>query len=331
MPFRGKIPADHQNMRTEFAWMHTLQSDHFNIHDYEQVKDYDAVFIIFPKATVKLNAVGLEMTTPGQDRDITIYAKPIMTTLKQNNKKVCVVQEGPTWFFNEYEVVNQFNFYNQLAEADVIFAHNQSDVHFYKGLFPQTCVDVMPSLMILNKATIPEAWHKEEKAIISGNFCRWYGGFQSYIVACEFEVPIFVPASHCKRRGEEAVPELKHLPWVMWTQWMQQLAPFKYAVNLMPTVAAGTFSMNCAVFGIPCIGNEKMDTQAQLHPELSVDIGDLHQARHLAIQLRRDREFYEHCSYYCRNQLFQTKHADTKKWLTWIEDTIFHGGHDLYD
>ena len=328
MSFHGKIPSDHKNMRTEFAWMCALQADHFNIHEFEQVSGYDAVFIIFPKATVKLNAVGIEMTTPGEDRDISIYAKPVVTTLKKNNQKVCYVQEGPSWFFNEYDMVTQFNFYNQLAECDVIFAHNVSDTHFYKGLFPQTRVDVIPSLMY--DETCPSTREVEDKAIIGGNFARWYGGFQSYIVATEFDCPIFVPASHCKRRGEEAVPNLKHLPWVMWTDWMKQLSSFKYAVNLMPTVAAGTFSMNCAYWKIPCIGNEQVLTQATLYPELSVDINDIHQARHLALMLKNDKEFYEHCGYYAKNQLHKSKHFDKAKWLTWVEGAIV-GVHDLYD
>ena len=67
--FQGKVPLNHPNMRTEMAWQAALQSDHFKIHQYEQVKGYDVVFIIFPKATVKLNTVGLEMTTPGEARD----------------------------------------------------------------------------------------------------------------------------------------------------------------------------------------------------------------------------------------------------------------------
>lgn len=99
--------------------------------------------------------------------------------------------------------------------------------------------------MIINEATCPWKTSPEEKAIIGGNFCRWHGGFQSYIVASDFNVPIYAPSSHCKQKGEEKVPNLTHLPWVEWSEWMKTLSTFKYAVNLMPTLAAGTFSMNC--------------------------------------------------------------------------------------
>ena len=30
--YAGKIPRIHPNMRTEMAWMCTLEADHYNIH-----------------------------------------------------------------------------------------------------------------------------------------------------------------------------------------------------------------------------------------------------------------------------------------------------------
>ena len=73
---------------------------------------------------------------------------------------------------------------------------------------------------------------------------------------------------------------------------MNVLSTFKYAVHLMPTVAAGTFSLNCAYFGIPCIGNIKVDTQRFCHPDLSVAVDDVSKARTLAHRLQNDSDFY---------------------------------------
>ena len=64
----------------------------------------------------------------------------------------------------------------------------------------------------------------------------------------------------------------------------------------MSTVAAGTFSLNCAYFGIPCIGNVNVDTQRICHPHLSVDVYDIEKARNLANKLASDKEFYTLCS-----------------------------------
>ena len=58
MGFIGKVPPNHPNMRTEFAWMCALDADHYNIHNIYDVIDYDVVFVIFPKGMVFLNAAG---------------------------------------------------------------------------------------------------------------------------------------------------------------------------------------------------------------------------------------------------------------------------------
>jgi hypothetical protein len=106
----------------------------------------------------------------------------------------------------------------------------------------------------------------------------------------------------------------------MWNEWMQELSKFKYAVHLMPTVAAGTFSLNCAYFGIPCIGNEKVDTQLICHPQLSVDIDDIKRARELAKRLRHDEDFYNQCSKTARNNYKLFYHKDN--WLLYMNKVL---------
>ena len=291
MGFTGKIPADHPNMRTEFAWMHALDATHYNLRD-PHIVGYDAVVLIFPKGEVFLNAAGSKLLS-GQNPISDALASNIVSTLKSKNKKVFYMQEGPHWWFNDYELVDQINFYNMLSSCDGIFAHNEYDARYYKGLLPGISVHVMPTLMIQHtiQSIKPQP---EDKTIIGGNFARWYGGFESYMVAQEFEVPIWGQTSHAMREGEDQL--FQHLPRVLWIDWMKQLSSFKYAVHLMPTVAAGTFSLNCAYFGIPCIGNINVDTQRICHPDLSVDISELHIARELAKQLVSDTSFYAHCS-----------------------------------
>ena len=61
MGFEGKIPPNHTNMRTEFAWMNALNADHKNLHLFEQVRDYDFVFLILPKGKLNLSAEGTKI------------------------------------------------------------------------------------------------------------------------------------------------------------------------------------------------------------------------------------------------------------------------------
>jgi hypothetical protein len=361
MGFQGQVPPDHPNLRTEFCWMLALEADHFNIYHYEMVKGYDVVFVIFPKAMVKLNAFGVELgdittiTKPAFPEDkvdypdnklhatplpnelhssitndsyelkdiykkqLSLYKFPIIETLRLHNKKVCFVQEGDHYLFNDYDMETQFHFYNQLADCDVLFAHNQTDAIFYKGLFQGKRVDVIPTLMY--PPPLSEPAEKQNKVIISGNFCRWYGGFQSYMVAQTFDCPIYVPSSHCKRRGEEQVPNLTHLPWTNWTDWMQCLSNFKYAVNLMPTVAAGTFSLNCAYWGIPCIGNVEVDTQKDLFPHLSVHIHNVQGAMNRA-EILKSEKMYSHMGRMANELMRNSWHFDRDKWLDHMERTV---------
>lgn len=310
MNFEGKISSNHPNMRTEFAWMNALDANHSCIYDYNNIKNQNHVFIIFPKGQLNLNAVAAKLTdTPNPHSEL--LDSNWLSILKRNNKKIYYIQEGPSWMFTELEIQDQFNFYNMLTSVDAIYAHNDYDQKFYKGLVPTQTVLTIPTLMIEDRIKDINTI-KQDKVLIGGNFARWYNGFQSYLVASEFNIPIWTQESHAKREHEDHVPNLIHLSRVSWLDWMHEVSSFKYAVHLMPTIAAGTFSLNCAYFGVPCIGNEKVDTQRTCHPDLCVDVDDLESARKLAIRLRDDKEFYSECSNKCK-ELYRT-HYDIDVW-----------------
>ena len=97
-------------------------------------------------------------------------------------------------------------------------------------------------------------------------------------------------------KGEEGMPNLNHLPYMDWSDWINNLSQFKYGVHLMPTHAAGTFALNCAYYGIPCIGYEGLDTQELCFPHLTIEMGNLNKAKQLAERLKTDKDFYNHCS-----------------------------------
>ena len=59
---------------------------------------------------------------------------------------------------------------------------------------------------------------------------------------------------------------------------------------------AGTFCLNAAFLGIPCIGYKESDPQRLCQPDLSVDLYDLESAMKLAKKLKDDKDFYDECS-----------------------------------
>lgn len=296
MGFRGKTPSNHANMRTEFAWFFALDADHFNVEEYKQVSGYDWVMLILPKGGVSLNSEGIRLNN-NSNRFAHLYSLPFVETLKKNNKKVAYVQEGPSWYVNDFSLPDQFNFFNQLAECDVIFAHNEYDTHWYSGWFPSKPVTTMPTLMIedLIKNITPVS---EDKAMIGGAMCRWYGGFQSYLVASEFNCPIYTTTSHCTQPGEDQVPNLTLLPRMMWVDWMKCLSSFRYAVNMMPTVAAGTFSLNCLS------EDTEVLTKNGIKKITDCDIGDIV----LSLNKNNGKVEYKHII----NKILRDKHYNEK-------------------
>ena len=204
------------------------------------------------------------------------------------------MQEGPHWYFQDYDVATQFWFYNTLVSSDILFVHNQMDKKYYEGLVGHRSVKVLPSLLI--EDTVKDFTVGEKSGvIIGGNFVSWYGGFDSYIVASDLGVKIFCPSMGRKQEQESDIKDITYLPYLTWYGWMMSLSSIKYGIHLMRTHAAGTFALNCAYYGIPCIGYRGLDTQEICHPSLTVDIGDIKRARELSRNLL-DEDFYKKCS-----------------------------------
>ena len=294
----GKLPRDFENGRTEFAWQLTLNADHFPIQSLldnkNNVSGYDVVIVILPKKLETIDTVRL------------------LGVVKAIGKKVTVMQEGPAWYYQDYNYTNQVNYINFLSSMDFLLTHNKSDISYFKGIFKMPTFNLQ-SLMIEDTVkNVPR--ENNGMPIIGGNFCSWYGGVDSYFVSQNFNKPTFIPSMGRKIENEEQFPSLHHLPYMMWNEWIKTLANFNVGVHLMRTHAAGTFALNCAYLGIPCIGYKGLDTQETLHPDLSVNIGDIEKANELAIKLRDDKSFYNHCSTSSKD-LYQIYYTE-EKWLS---------------
>ena len=289
MGFRGKVPRTHKNMRTEFGWMVGLDADHYNLNDVPTQK-YDLGIVITPKNS------------------------PEKVDLKQIGHfcdKVGVMQEGPFWYFQDYELVNQIHYYNNLVSADIIFAHNEQDRQYYKGLTNHPDVRVLQSLMIEDPISDITPHEERSGIMIGGNMKSWYGGFDSFMLASSVTDEIYSPKMGRRQEGEGQLG-ITQLPYLEWNQWISELSKRRVGIHMMRTHAAGTFAMNCSYLGIPCVGYEGLDTQRILHPNLTVSDGDLESARKLVDKLWNDLDFYE------ENRILTTelynKHYSEEEW-----------------
>ena len=280
----GLIPRDYPNMRTDMAWICASEAVRIPFMKTEELQNerFDLGICIIPK---RLDLTHKQHALEQSD----------IPRIKQMCSKVVSMQEGPHWYFQDYPLEQQIWYYNLLQEMDEVFVHNEMDATYFRGLTGKSC-KVMRTLLIEDCIKDIPRDYTGSGVMIGGNFCHWYGGFDSYIVAQEFGEEVSVPSMGRKIKGEEQMENLNHLPYMTWNNWMAELSKRKYAVHLMRTQAAGTFALNCAYFGIPCIGYKGLDTQEICHPLTTVDIGDLERAKEIAHKLKTVPSFYKLCS-----------------------------------
>ena len=277
----GKVERTHPNMRTDLAWYAALGAIHYPLMHGARVPDNNAELgiIIVPKKQPELAFAGYEL-------------------VRNECRTVAVMQEGPNWYWQDWSIERQLAYIQLLQKVDIIFVHNTSDVSYFEGLVKHSDVRVMPTLMIEDAIAkkhicVP---HCREGVMLGGNFVSWYGGFDSYLVATDFDEEIYAPSMGRKQSDEDNLDVINYLPYLTWRDWITELSHRKYAVHLMRTHAAGTFALNCAYLGIPCIGYKGLDTQELCHPKLTVEVGDLVGARKLVNHLKTNEQFYKHCS-----------------------------------
>tara|TARA_Y100000004_G_scaffold24636_1_gene24815 strand:- start:341 stop:1369 length:1029 start_codon:yes stop_codon:yes gene_type:complete len=297
--FDGITPRNEGHMRTDLAWMCALNAQHHPFRDASKLSEntYDVGIIIIPKQIQQFNI-------------------EIFNDIKKACKKVACMQEGPIWYFQDYTVQQQLDYIRYLLESDLILVHNEGDCDYMRaflGLEGSDKIATMPSLMIEDyiKPCKPDEYLGY--TILGGNMCKWYGGIDSYTVGLNIGTHMVAPTMG-RAQEDENLLRLQHLKHNTWVFWMYDLSRFRYAVHLMPTHAAGTFNLNCAYWGIPCIGYDSVDTQRLLHPDLCISHrSELNKAIQLGKELARDEDFYNECSK--KSKELYRKHYDEKVWL----------------
>lgn len=284
MEFKGKVPRNHKNMRTEFAWMVALDAFHYNLLDAPE-DCYDLGIVINSKNSPE---------------------KVNVNKLKEHCSKVAIMQEGPFWYFQDYQLANQIHYYNNLQTADIILVHNKVDAQYYKGITTGKDIRVLPTLMIetpVETETLQDV-EKRSGVMLGGNMKSWYGGFDSFILAKSITDDIYSPKMGRRQEGEEELG-ITQLPYLEWNKWIVELSKRKIGVHMMRTHAAGTFALNCAYLGIPCIGYRGLDTQEICHPNLTVELGDIEHAKFLIEKLDNQKDFY-----YINSQVAKTNYKE---------------------
>ena len=270
--YTGKVSRDNPNMRTDVAWVCALDATHHPISTIHELPDnsYDVGIMILPKNRKPL------------------LNYPLLEQYKRVCKKVSIMQESYYNYWQDSSIEEQIWYFNFITEMDLIFCHNDIDLTYYNGL-TNVRTELLPSLMITDDIVKRSDYGKG--VVIGGNFVWAYGGFDSYQVATEITDDVTAVTTGRMKSEEEGV--LKHIPWVLWKDWINILSQFNVGIQL-GTASAGTFNLNCSFHGIPCIGYSNVNTQKILHPSTTVEVGDIGGAKEIARKLKDDK-FYDKC------------------------------------
>ena len=274
--YEGKVPRNYDNMRTDVAWVCALDATHHPIAKLRSLPDnlYDVGVMILPKNRKPL---------------LDWFPNSVLKEYRRVCKKVTIMQESYYNYWQDSPIAEQIWYFNFITEMDLIFCHNDIDLLYYNGL-TNVRTELLPSVMITDDIVRRSEWG--DGVVIGGNWVWAYGGFDSYQVALELTDDITAVTTGRMKPEEEQV--LKHLPWMMWGEWIKTLSQFNVGIQL-GTASAGTFNLNCSFHGIPCIGYSNVNTQDILHPLTTVEVGDIDNAKHIARKLK-DEKFYNLCS-----------------------------------
>lgn len=286
----GNVRAKKNNLRTDTAF--ALMTDSFFL-PYSMIETETG-------ARTLANS-DLVILVPSKNHPaILAYADDIKKRFKT---KIAIMQEGDRTLYQDWSVANQFTFLATITTvADVLFVHNESDKEYFSAITDKPILVIKSTIFLelLRDARI-SGEQKKESLFIGGNMCRWYAGMDSYLTVKDLGFSeIVFPSMGRKQKDEEELmtgldKRIRYLPYCTWAEFMQNLKGAKYAIHLMPEAAAGSFSLNCAALGVPCIGNIEDDTQRECFPDLSINVHDgdsISKARSLLVSLQTNPDFY---------------------------------------
>tara|TARA_Y100000593_G_scaffold17200_1_gene34371 strand:+ start:676 stop:1674 length:999 start_codon:yes stop_codon:yes gene_type:complete len=298
----GTPPRDSKNMRTDTAWVCALNAVHYPIPSLLQEtitiqEKYDIGIVIIPKTTG--GNTGAEKN-PYDREALSTNNYALVENLKSVCDKVLVMQESTHWDWQEDDAKIMTWYYLQLASADGILCHNDIDVPYFEGITGKPAY-IFPTLMI--EDTLKVSDEKEDKVFVAGNWHTTYRGFDAWVMGVQFGLPMtgFKSGKFKEGEGGQAV---NYLPWMYWTDFMYELSKHKYGIQCYQA-SAGQFPLNCAYFGIPCVGYNDVNTQRDLFPELSVDRGDIVSAKKIINELKSSSELYERVSINAKNKYIE--------------------------
>mgnify|MGYP001288783239 FL=1 len=289
MGFEGYFPVNYPNLRVLETQLLYLEAYHLPIQKIiTEGKTY--------KGSLLYN-IGKGDFEKSYISDLYHNYHNIVGLLQEKFEGVYIYQDGEIGWWNQVDTRLQAWWYNQLRMANGILVPNSTDVPFYKGLFPDKEIKVIRSVMTDEGLDKTKFKPKENRTIVTGPLTREYNGFSQLLLAHNLDMPVDIPPM-----GESRMPKdswemadnlgVNYLEYMTWAEWMYNLSKYKIGYMMSAATASGSFALNCAYLGIPCIGDKRADTQSILFPDLAIDVFDNEKALELTLKLKNDLDFY---------------------------------------
>ena len=289
MGFEGYFPVNYPNLRVLETQLLYLEAYHLPIQKIlTEGKTY--------KGSLLYN-IGKGGFEKPYISDLYHNYHNVVIQLKEKFEEVYIYQDGEIGWWNQVDTRLQAWWYNQLRAANGILVPNSTDIPFYKGLFPDKDIKVIRSVMTDEGLDKTKFKPQENRTIITGPLTREYNGFSQVLIAHNADMPIDIPPmgeSRMPKDSWEMAPNLgiNYLEYMSWIDWMYNLSRYKIGYMMSAATASGSFALNCAYLGIPCIGDKRADTQSILFPDLAIDVFDNKKALDLTLKLKKDLDFY---------------------------------------
>ena len=289
MGFEGYFPVNYPNLRVLETQLLYLEAYHLPIHKIlNDGKTY--------KGSILYN-IGKGGFEKPYISDLYHNYHNVVSLLQEKFDEIYIYQDGEIGWWNQVDTRLQAWWYNQLRASNGILVPNSTDIPFYKGLFPDKEIKVIRSVMTDEGLDKTKFKPQENRTIITGPLTREYNGFSQVLIAHNADMPIDIPPmgeSRMPKDSWEMAPNLgiNYLNYMSWVDWMYNLSRYKIGYMMSAATASGSFALNCAYLGIPCIGDKRADTQSILFPDLAIDVFDNKKALDLTLKLKKDLDFY---------------------------------------
>ena len=289
MGFEGYFPVNYPNLRVLETQLLYLEAYHLPIQKiFNEGKTY--------KGSLLYN-IGKGGFEKPYISDLYHNYHNVVSLLQEKFDEIYIYQDGEIGWWNQVDTRLQAWWYNQLRASNGILVPNSTDIPFYKGLFPDKEIKVIRSVMTDEGLDKIKFKPQENRTIVTGPLTREYNGFSQVLIAHNADMPIDIPPmgeSRMPKDSWEMAPNLgiNYLNYMSWVDWMYNLSRYKIGYMMSAATASGSFALNCAYLGIPCIGDKRADTQSILFPDLAIDVFDNKKALDLTLKLKKDLDFY---------------------------------------